>query len=131
MKKTAVAAARRVSAPDRVPVSEMVESIVGCKWSLSVLAAIRGGVHRPGEIERVCTGISTKVLNERLRKMLRFGILERENFGEVPPRVEYRLTGLGRRFVRLIDDVDELQAAVEAGDFESGSARAVDHRKRW
>lgn len=108
----------------------MVESIVGCKWSLSVLRAIRSGTHRPGEIERACPGISTKVLNERLRKMLRFGILERENFGEIPPRVEYRLTGLGGRFVRLIDDIDELQRAVDTGTVELRSAERKVRRKR-
>jgi DNA-binding HxlR family transcriptional regulator len=91
----------------------MVESIVGCKWSLSVLGAIRSGVHRPGELGRTCTGISTKVLNERLRKMLRFGIVERENFGEIPPRVEYRLTAFGRRFVRLLDAIDDLQESMD------------------
>lgn len=93
-------------------VAEMVESIVGCKWSLSVLGAIRKGVHRPGAIERACAGISTKVLNERLRKMVRFRIVERTSFGEIPPRVEYRLTPFGRRFVRLLDDIEELQESV-------------------
>lgn len=104
---------RAAAGPSRPPVAEMVESIVGCKWSLSVLGAIRSGVHRPGELERACAGISTKVLNERLRKMLRFGIVERENFGEVPPRVEYRLTPFGRRFVRLLDEIDRLQEHVD------------------
>lgn len=92
----------------------MVESIVGCKWSLSVLGAIRKGVHRPGELERACTGISTKVLNERLRKMVRFRILERISFDEAPPRVEYRLTRFGRRFIRLLDDIEELQGSLDA-----------------
>lgn len=99
----------------------MVESIVGCKWSLSVLGAIRSGVSRPGELERACAPISTKVLNERLKKMLRFGILERESFGEIPPRVEYRLTSLGRRFVRLLDEIDDLQSAVDAGALSPGA----------
>lgn len=127
VKKATVAAAQKTRRP---PVSEMVESIVGCKWSLSVLAAIRGGTHRPGEIERACPGISTKVLNERLRKMLRFGILERENFGEIPPRVEYRLTGLGGRFVRLIDDIDELQRAVDTGTVELRGTERKTRSKR-
>ena len=119
VKSTTVAAQKilRAKRARTVPVAEMVEGIVGCKWSLSVLAAIRSGVHRPGELERACAGISAKVLNERLRKMLRFGILERESFGEIPPRVEYRLTPLGKRFVRLLDDIDDLQAALEKGTF--------------
>ena len=94
----------------------MVESIVGCKWSLAVLAALRDGVHRPGALERHCTGISTKVLNERLRKLVGFGLVERTSFGEVPPRVEYRFTELGQRFLVLIDEVDRLQAELDGAD---------------
>ena len=45
-----------------IPVASMVESIVGCKWSVGLL--------------RASTGLSAKVMNERLRKMLRFGIVE-------------------------------------------------------
>jgi len=91
-------------------VADMVTSIVGCKWSLQVLGAVRDGVHRPGELERACAGISTKVLAERLKKLTAFGILERRAFGEVPPRVEYSFTPFGLRFLALLDEVDRLQA---------------------
>ena len=93
----------------------MLESVVGCKWSMSVLSAIRKGVHRPGELERACAGISTKVLNERLRKLTRFGVVEREVFPDVPPRVEYRFTEFGREFLGVIDSVERLQRRVDAG----------------
>lgn len=91
----------------------MLESILGCKWSLQVLSQVRAGVHRPGELERACAGISTKVLNERLRKLVRFRILERRGFPEIPPRVEYRFTRFGERFLALIDEVDRLQDELE------------------
>ncbi|GIK23540.1 MAG: hypothetical protein BroJett005_29540 [Ignavibacteriota bacterium] len=97
----------------RVCIAEAVESIVGCKWSLQVLSRIRRGVTRPGALVRACPGLSTKVLNERLTKMIRFGILERVAYPEVPPRVEYRLTPLGGRFVRILDAIDELQSRVD------------------
>lgn len=100
-------------------VAAMVESIVGCKWSLAVLAAIRGGARRPGELERACIGISTKVLNQRLRKMQRFGILTRRSYPEVPPRVEYDLTGFGEAFTALLDTIDLLEVRVRSGEFES------------
>lgn len=99
-----------VSRPAGAPsVAGMVESIVGCKWSMSVLMQIRAGVVRPGKLEKAIEGISTKVLSERLDKLLRFGLIERESFAEVPPRVEYRLTALGRRFCVLVDEVDKLE----------------------
>jgi len=88
----------------------MVEDIVGCKWSLCVLELAGRGVHRPGEMARSYRGLSPKVLNERLRKLVRFGILERQVFAEVPPRVEYRLTPFGRRFGRLLDDIRALES---------------------
>jgi len=97
------AAARRLS------VARMVEDVLGCKWTLAVLGAIRAGVSRPGALERRVRGISTKVLNERLRKLQRFGIVERRAYAEVPPRVEYRLSAFGRRFARVLDAVEGLE----------------------
>jgi DNA-binding HxlR family transcriptional regulator len=93
----------------RPTVERMVEEIVGCKWSLHVLQQIRAGVCRPGALERSAPGLTAKVLNERLSKMLRFGILERVVYPEAPPRVEYRLTEFGLRFTRILDAIDELQ----------------------
>lgn len=92
----------------------MVEDIVGCRWSLAVLGALRSGVRRPGEIERQLPGLSKKVLNERLRKLMRFNIVARRVYAEVPPRVEYRLTRFGARFVTLLDAVERLQCALDA-----------------
>ena len=90
----------------------MVESIIGCKWSLTVLSLVRKGVRRPGEMEHAIDGLSGKVLNERLTKLVRFGILKKESYPEVPPRVEYRITPFGEQFGKLIDEVDHLQAAL-------------------
>jgi DNA-binding HxlR family transcriptional regulator len=92
-----------------IPVGAMVEDIVGCKWSLSVLKLIRDGTIRPGAMQRAVPGLSTKVLNERLRKLLRYGIIDKLVFPEVPPRVEYRLTEYGRKFDALIENIDTLQ----------------------
>jgi DNA-binding HxlR family transcriptional regulator len=89
--------------------ARMVEDIVGCKWSLSVLGLISSGVARPGAMQRNVAGLSTKVLNERLRKLLRFGLIERRAFAEIPPRVEYRLTSRGRKFEKLLAQVAELE----------------------
>ena len=90
-------------------VSRMVEDVVGCKWSLSVLQAVRNNIVRPGEIQRSIDGISTKVLNERFSKMLRYGVLYKTKYSEVPPRVEYHLTSFGKKFVKLLDQIDILQ----------------------
>jgi DNA-binding HxlR family transcriptional regulator len=91
--------------------ARMVEDIIGCKWSLTVLGLIAQGVSRPGAMQRRVAGLTAKVLNERLRKLLRFGIIERQVFAEVPPRVEYTLTGFGRRFDGVLKEIAALDSA--------------------
>ncbi len=96
----------------------MVESIVGCKWSVRLLQLCAEGPKRPSALLRTCPGLSAKVMNERLRKMVRFGVLRRTVFGEKPPvEVEYQLTSFGRRFVRILEEVDRLQAELDRGRF--------------
>jgi len=73
------------------------------------MSQIRAGVHRPGELQRSTEGLTTKVLNDRLAKLVRLQIVERESFPEVPPRVEYRLTEFGTRFMAIIDQIEQLQ----------------------
>jgi DNA-binding HxlR family transcriptional regulator len=102
----------------RVPVARMVEEIIGCKWSLTVIDLVRRGIHRPGAMEHAVEGLTAKVLNERLRKLVRYGILDRHSYPEVPPRVEYRLTGFGQRFIDVLDRISALEQVLEAGNGE-------------
>ncbi len=85
-----------------------LEDVIGCKWSVSVLLALRDGVLRPGELERHIDGISTKMLNERLRKLSRYGLIAQQRFAESPPRTEYRLTPFGEELTALIERIREL-----------------------
>lgn len=108
--------ARRVPrGPAAAPgAARMVEDIVGCKWSLIVLDLVTRGVARPGAMQREVPGLTAKVLNERLRKLIRFGLIEREVFAEVPPHVEYRLTPLGRRFGDILERISALDRELGA-----------------
>ncbi len=103
------AKAKRILRPG-IGAARMVEDIVGCKWSLTVLGLIASGVSRPGAMQRRVSGLTAKVLNERLRKLLRFGIIERHVFAEVPPRVEYSLTAFGRKFDGVLKEIAALDA---------------------
>lgn len=87
----------------------MVENVIRCKWSLSVIDLVNRGINRPGAMERDVEGLTTKVLNERLRKLVRFRIMSKTSFPEVPPRVEYNLTDFGKRFVGLLDSIEQLE----------------------
>jgi DNA-binding HxlR family transcriptional regulator len=101
-------------APAGVPnVAECVEAVFGCKWSIRILELIRSGVRRPGEIERSLAGLTTKVQHHYFRRMLSLGIIRRDVFAQVPPRVEYRLTPFGERFVPLLHHHAQLQADLE------------------
>lgn len=91
-------------------VPRMVEDIVGCKWSLAVLDLVRRGVCRPGAMEHAIDGLTAKVLNERLRKLQRFGILDKRSYPEVPPRVEYSLTPFGKKFLAVLDQIGRLDS---------------------
>ena len=87
----------------------MVEDIIKCKWSLTVLELIARGTNRPGAMVHAVEGLTTKVLNERLTKLQRYGILDRRVFPEKPPRVEYRFTALGVKFLGVLEAINDLQ----------------------
>ena len=85
-----------------------LEDVIGCKWSAGVVAAIGEGVRRPGELERYIPGISKKILNERLRKLLDFGIIAREEIPDTLPHVEYSLTPTGDKLHRILRKIHDL-----------------------
>ncbi|MEM7691066.1 MAG: helix-turn-helix domain-containing protein [Pseudomonadota bacterium] len=93
--------------------ARMVETIYGCKWSLTVYELLAKGVNRPGEMVRSVDGLSTKVLNECLRKIVGFGILDKVSYPEIPPRVEYEVTAFGKRFMKILDDIEALQTELD------------------
>jgi DNA-binding HxlR family transcriptional regulator len=90
-----------------------LEDVIGCKWSVSVLLAVGDNVTRPGALERYIPGISTKVLNERLRKLTKYKLLEQRRYAESPPRTEYHLTAFGRDVVGLVGKIRRLDSAVK------------------
>lgn len=108
--------------PHRHQVLRMVENVLGCKWMLLILDRIRDNVTRPGALERAIPGLSTKVLNERLRKLVDYGILEKKTFRESPPRVEYHLTDFGRRLTAILDQIETI--------YTERSERRVRSRRR-
>ena len=96
-------------------VDMLLEDVIGCRWTISVLRAVANGVRRPGALERHIQGISAKVLGDRLKHFTRAGIFERVVFPEIPPRVEYRLSDFGKKFLRLLKEAEKLQAELNRG----------------
>ena len=87
-----------------------LEDVVGCKCSAAVAAALGRGVCRPGELEQFIPGISTKVLMERLRKLMAYGLAERTEFPGASLHVEYRLTSIGLRLAAVVEQLRALEA---------------------
>ena len=74
---------------------EAALAVVGGKWKPIVLWHLAPGPRRFGELRRLVTGISEKMLIQQLREMEADGIVVRRDFREIPPRVEYSLTEFG------------------------------------
>lgn len=89
---------------DSCPVCRTAEIVCG-KWTLLVIRDLAEGRSRFCELERSLHGISPRTLSLRLRALEEEGIVERQTFPEVPPRVEYALTDKGRALVPLIEDM--------------------------
>jgi len=87
--------------------SQGILALIGSKWSMLILCSLRSGPRRTHELKRRMAGVSSKMLTQTLRELERHGIVHREDYGEVPPRVEYRLTPLGRSLAALIVDIEE------------------------
>ncbi|TQM78760.1 HxlR family transcriptional regulator [Saccharothrix saharensis] len=90
------------------------------KWSALAIGALEDGPRRFGELQRHLQGVSPKVLTQTLRRLEEFGLVDRTVFPEVPLRVEYSLTELGRgaavplRMLRVWVE-DNLDTAARAG----------------
>jgi len=95
------------SVPERS--TRIVEAVFRCKWSLTVYQLLAEGINRPGEMVRSVDGLTTKVLNDCLRKNVDFGIIKRIEYNEVPPKVEYIATPFGKKFITIVEELKELE----------------------
>ncbi len=94
--RTTPAAGTDVAPEQACPIAPVVD-IVFSRWTTPILWALHEhGRHRFGELERRITTITPKVLTERLRQLERDGLVVRTYHPEVPPRVEYEISELGR-----------------------------------
>src|ERR1700709_1315674 len=76
--------------------------LVGDKWTLLIVRDLISGPRRFVELQRVLPGISTEQLRSRLNRMVADGLLTRQRYREVPPRVDYELTTRSRDLLPII-----------------------------
>ena len=84
------------------PVATAV-SLIGGKWKLLIVRDLKERPWRFNELLKNLDGISQKVLTDSLRQMMDDGLVYRRDYRELPPRVEYGLTELGREMLPIID----------------------------
>lgn len=77
--------------------------LIGDKWKVLILRDLLPGTKRFGELKKSIGTVSQKVLTAQLRDMERNGLVNRKVYPEVPPRVEYSLTELGRSLKPILD----------------------------
>ena len=77
--------------------------LIGDKWKVLILRALMPGTRRFGELKKSIGSVSQKVLTAQLRDMEEKGLVSRKVYAEVPPRVEYSLTDLGKSLKPILD----------------------------
>jgi len=111
---------------------ETVFKRLGGRWKLLILFHLFGGqVQRYSDLERLMPGISQKMLAQQLRQLERDGLVQRQVYAEVPPKVEYRLTDWGQALCPALDALLRWDAArkdvrAAAAPDETGLSRLQD-----
>ena len=85
---------------------ETTLTLIGDKWKVLILRDLMPGTKRFGELKKSVGNVSQKVLTVQLRAMEESGLVHREVYAEVPPRVEYSLTAAGEELVPLLRAVE-------------------------
>ena len=97
---------RRGVAPDCIQTIELVRDVlarVGDRWTLVTVGVLAAGPLRFTALHERVAGVSQRMLSQTLRSLTRDGLVTRTAFPEVPPRVEYALTPLGRSLSEAVD----------------------------
>ncbi len=83
------------------PVS-LAQNILAGKWKLIVVWRLKEGAMRFGELQRSIPGIKQSSLTQQLRELERDGIIHREIYKQIPPKVEYSLTDIGTALIKVL-----------------------------
>ena len=87
--------------------TEIVFDVIGDRWKVKIVESLLNGTQRFGELKKSVGNITQKVLTSNLRKLEEHGVLIRKVYAQIPPKVEYRLTALGKKLKPMIDSMIE------------------------
>lgn len=89
---------------EHCPVRKTLD-IIGGKWIMLIILQINDRTLRYGELKRCIPEISEKMLLAQLKFLNAKGFVEKQSFAEIPPRVEYSLTPLGKKLLPVINEI--------------------------
>ena len=90
----------------KCPVTGMLQ-LIGGKWKPVILYCIRSEKRRFGEISARIPNLSRKVLTQQLKELEEDGLVSRKQFNEIPPRVEYELTEIGKSLTPVLNEMEK------------------------
>ena len=88
-------------------ITNTVFDIIGDHWKVKIVECLLNGTKRFGELRKSVGDITQKVLTSILRKLEERGVLIRKVYAQIPPKVEYRLTNMGKKLKPIIDSMLE------------------------
>ena len=109
---------------------ETTLTLIGDKWKVLILRDLMPGTKRFGELKKSVGNVSQKVLTAQLRAMEENGLVHREVYAEVPPRVEYSLTEKGASVVPILQSICQWAGVFykDEGDTPMIQCQKCDHR---
>jgi DNA-binding HxlR family transcriptional regulator len=118
----------RLAKPD-CPVERTLEVLSG-KWKANILFHLLPGTKRSGELRRLMPEVTQQMLTAHLRELERDGIIHRKVYAQVPPKVEYSLTPLGRSLGPVFDKIYEWGVVYLRSVKRSGTTMNGAHGKK-
>jgi DNA-binding HxlR family transcriptional regulator len=104
--------------------------LLGKKWTAYIVWALLDGPRRFTELVAAAPGLRDRVLSQRLKELEAAGLVTRAQYAEVPPRVEYALTPVGRELRRVIEEMERWGRRWERSRRQSRSVSSSDRRAR-
>ena len=87
--------------------AELTSQLLNDHWKIEIINILMNGTQRFGELKKQMDNITQKVLTSKLRLMEEIGIVARKVYAEIPPKVEYNLTSLGKSLKPILDAMEE------------------------
>jgi DNA-binding HxlR family transcriptional regulator len=85
--------------------AEFTLNLIGGRWKIPIIFHLFEGVKRFSDLHTALSGVSHKMLTQQLREMERDGLIDRKVYAQVPPKVEYALTELGKSLKPVVDSM--------------------------